>query len=196
MDEAAFLARFRRRIDAPNKHPGAHAAPAYNASWEAFGGVLETVGGTLADRSRGAPAAVQAAIDLAGGRVVAAPAAAGALRTAGITGWEDAGSGHPGRFADVQLAILWSELAVAENAALLFTTATLPERSLAFLAERLVVLVPAASLVGGMAEGMARLPAPCGHHLTWMSGPSKTADIEQTLVIGAHGARALVVVPW
>jgi L-lactate utilization protein LutC len=32
------------------------------------------------------------------------------------------------------------------------------------------------------------------HHFTWVSGPSKTADIESTLVIGAHGPRALAAV--
>jgi L-lactate dehydrogenase complex protein LldG len=194
MDEAAFLARFRR-AGSPAAHPGRFAGHAWEDSWEGFARVLARVGGSLADAAQEPRAAVQAAIDLAGGRVVAAPAAGERLTAAGVAGWEPAGSGAPGRFADVQLGILWAELAVAENAALLFTAASLPERSLAFLAERLLVLVSADALVGGMAEGVARAPRH-GHHHTWMSGPSKTADIEQTLVIGAHGAKALVVVRW
>jgi L-lactate dehydrogenase complex protein LldG len=40
------------------------------------------------------------------------------------------------------------------------------------------------------------LPKVLPHHLTWTSGPSKTADIEQTLVIGAHGARSLTVIAY
>jgi L-lactate dehydrogenase complex protein LldG len=49
------------------------------------------------------------------------------------------------------------------------------------------------AIVPTMHEAVRRIPAgsPCGWFL---SGPSKTADIEQSLVIGAQGARALTVV--
>jgi L-lactate dehydrogenase complex protein LldG len=60
--------------------------------------------------------------------------------------------------------------------------------------------VPQHALVGGFIEAQATVAAryqagEALHHVTWMSGPSKTADIEQTLVIGAHGVCALAVLP-
>ena len=77
----------------------------------------------------------------------------------------------------------WQEMETAMN-----------ERALAFLSQHLVVLVPATALVADLVTAQARLPVPPPHHLTWMSGPSKTADIEQTLVVGAHGSRSLTVI--
>ena len=59
-----------------------------------------------------------------------------------------------------------------------------------------MVLVPATALVADLVTAQARLPVPPPHHLTWMSGPSKTADIEQTLVVGAHGSRSLTVIAY
>ena len=85
---------------------------------------------------------------------------------------------------------------MAENAALLLTAEELPERALAFLAQHLVILVPSTALVADQHTGQARLPRPLPYHATWISGPSKTADIEQCLVIGAHGAVSLIVIPY
>ena len=92
--------------------------------------------------------------------------------------------------------ILTAECAVAENAAVLLSARSLPERALAFLAQHLIVLIPSDVLVADLITAQALLPTPLPHHLTWMSGPSKTADIEQTLVIGAHGSRSLTVIAY
>ena len=140
--------------------------------------------------------AVQSAIDLDQGPVVAASAAQPWLQ--GVTGWQAAGdTSAPHAWAGVGLGILVGELAVAENGAVLLSSRNLPERALAFLAQRLLVLVPRSALIGDFISAQARLAEIAhghhDHHLTWMSGPSKTADIEQCLVIGAHGARALTV---
>lgn len=195
MDERAFIGRFRREGER-RPHPGAYPPPPIEATWERFGRMLTAVGGTFigpVDRA-GMVDAVAAAIASAGGRCVAS-VTAGPL-VAGITGWSTAADGgaQPHALADVELGILTAELAVAENAALLLSARSLPERALAFLSQHLLVLVPTGVLVPDLITAQARLPIAPPHHLTWMSGPSKTADIEQTLVIGAHGARSLVVV--
>ncbi len=198
MDERTFLARFRRSGEQRRPHPGAYPPPAYEATWERFGRVLAAVGGSFfgpLDRAA-VTATVIERIAGAGGRCVASASAIPLL--AGTSGWSAApdGGARPHALDDVELGILTAERAVAENAALLLSATSLPERALAFLAQHLLVLVPAQVLVPDLVTAQALLPVPPPHHLTWMSGPSKTADIEQTLVVGAHGARSLTVLAY
>jgi L-lactate dehydrogenase complex protein LldG len=60
-----------------------------------------------------------------------------------------------------------------------------------------VLLVPEGELVDDLPDLYRRLDPQtlAGGYLTLVSGPSRTADIEQTLVTGAHGPRRLTVVP-
>ncbi len=205
----AFASRFRRPDSVTKRtHPGQYSGPEIPATWEHFGKVLQSVGGTLIMPSgnvKNAINAIEAAIDF--GRVGSSPAgrilasAAAATHVTGIDGIEIATpTTTPADWENVDLAIITAELACAENAALLLSSATLPERALAFLAQRTLVLVPENALIGGFMQAQAQVAArfvggEAMHHVTWMSGPSKTADIEQTLVIGAHGVCALAVLP-
>ncbi|HET6281905.1 MAG TPA: LUD domain-containing protein [Polyangia bacterium] len=197
MDERAFIERFRRE-GVLRRHPGAYPPPSYEATWQRFGRMLSAVGGTFVgpvDRAA-MVAATSEAIARAGGRCVASVSAAPLLD--GIGGWSVAhdGGSRPHALADVELGILTAECAVAENAAVLLSARSLPERALAFLAQHLLVLIPVGSLIADLVTAQAGLSVPLPHHLTWMSGPSKTADIEQTLVIGAHGSRSLTVIAY
>ncbi|MGS2738346.1 LutC/YkgG family protein [Sinomicrobium sp. M5D2P17] len=84
---------------------------------------------------------------------------------------------------------------VAENAALWLTDTELNSRLLAFIPERIVVLLKADSLLPTMHQAYERIGEnpPFGFGL-FMAGASKTADIEQTLVKGAQGAKELAVI--
>ena len=95
---------------------------------------------------------------------------------------------------DVRLAVVEGELGVAENGAVWVDASRLKHRGLLFLAESLVLVVEGKDIVPDMESAYARIdfaPVRSGY---FVSGPSKTADIEQCLVIGAHGARSLVVI--
>ena len=99
----------------------------------------------------------------------------------------------PHLLEDIDVAILPGVFAVAENAAVWFTARGVRHRVLPFIAQHLVLVVPAQNLVHNMHEAYERLSFQQAEFGTFISGPSKTADIEQSLVIGAHGPRSLTV---
>ena len=93
----------------------------------------------------------------------------------------------------IELAIIPGRLGVAENAAIWVDEADLPHRALPFVAQHLAIVLPKRAIVADMHAAYARLPRPLPGYGVFISGPSKTADIEQALVIGAQGPRSLVV---
>ncbi|WP_298863973.1 LUD domain-containing protein [uncultured Gimesia sp.] len=99
----------------------------------------------------------------------------------------------PHDFNDVDFAILPGEFCVAENGATWISNDGGPTRTLYFLAQHIALIVPASEVVPHMHAAYERLTFENPSFGTFMAGPSKTADIEQSLVIGAHGARSLTV---
>jgi L-lactate dehydrogenase complex protein LldG len=103
----------------------------------------------------------------------------------------------PHALDNIDVAILPGEFAVAENAAIWVTDRGLPFRVLYFLCQHLVLVVHSRDFLNHMHEAYDRLeqskPFADAAFGTFISGPSKTADIEQSLVIGAHGPRSLTV---
>ncbi len=94
----------------------------------------------------------------------------------------------------IDVAILPAELAVAENGAVWLEGARLGRhRAIFVLPQHLVVVVPAAGVVHDMHQAYERLRLDPPRFGLFMCGPSKTADIEQALVIGAHGARSATI---
>lgn len=99
----------------------------------------------------------------------------------------------PHELETVDYAVLHGEIAVAENAAVWVTDEKLKHRVLHFIAQHLALVVPVAGLVHNMHEAYRELSFESPRFGTFISGPSKTADIEQSLVIGAHGPRSHLV---
>ncbi|PWK77804.1 L-lactate dehydrogenase complex protein LldG [Mucilaginibacter oryzae] len=96
-------------------------------------------------------------------------------------------------FADVELTILRSNLGVAENGALWLTDKQIGSRVLPFIAQHLAVVIGKDDFVPTMAQAYQVIGDADYGYGSFISGPSKTADIEQSLVIGAHGPRSLSV---
>ncbi len=107
-------------------------------------------------------------------------------------------SGHyddPHTLENVDLAILRAHFGVAENGACWITEDRMIERALPFITQHLVLVLRHTEIVADMHQAYARIAA-LGHSYgfaTFIAGPSKTADIEQSLVLGAHGPRSLTV---
>ncbi len=94
---------------------------------------------------------------------------------------------------DIDFAILPGQFAVAENGAVWISDDGVKQRAIYFIAQHLALVVSANDIVSNMHEAYRRLSFDSPRFGAFISGPSKTADIEQSLVIGAHGPRSMTV---
>lgn len=100
----------------------------------------------------------------------------------------------PHELEGLDIAILPGEFGVAENGAVWVPGSALgPHRAIFVITEHLVLVVPAGQIVHTMHQAYERIRLERPGFGLFISGPSKTADIEQSLVIGAHGARSCTV---
>jgi L-lactate dehydrogenase complex protein LldG len=104
------------------------------------------------------------------------------------------GAAEPGDGASLSRAVA----AAAETGTLFLTSGVDNPTTLNFLPEAHTVLIAASDIVGSYEEAFDRLRAIYGEGrlprtINMISGPSRTADIEQTIVRGAHGPRRLQV---
>jgi L-lactate dehydrogenase complex protein LldG len=99
----------------------------------------------------------------------------------------------PHSLENVELTIVKAHFGVAENAALWITDDILGQRISVFIAQYLAIVVNKKDLVHTMHQAYERIGNQEYGFGTFVAGPSKTADIEQSLVLGAHGARGLIV---
>jgi len=99
----------------------------------------------------------------------------------------------PHSYADVDVAIFEPLLAVAENSAVWITEDRMGVRALPFITQHIVMLVNSNILVPDMHAAYERIGMADYGFGSFIAGPSKTADIEQSLVLGAHGPRSMTV---
>ncbi len=99
----------------------------------------------------------------------------------------------PHSLENVELTIVKAHFGVAENSALWVTDDVLGQRVSPFIPQYLAIVVKKNDIVTTMHQAYDRIGNQEYGFGTFIAGPSKTADIEQSLVLGAHGARGLVV---
>ncbi len=110
-------------------------------------------------------------------------------------------------FDEVGISLAWR--AVAETGTLVMLSGEGTPTTLNFLPETEIVILPAGRIVGSYEDALAPLRTPGasadgaakdgGRHslprvVTFVTGPSRSADIEQTLQLGAHGPRRLHII--
>ncbi|MCD8740005.1 LUD domain-containing protein [Mucilaginibacter roseus] len=101
--------------------------------------------------------------------------------------------GDPHELENVDVAIIKAHFGVAENGAVWVTEDLMGARALPFITQHLVILLNRNNIVPLMQQAYQLIAEKDYGYAAFIAGPSKTADIEQSLVIGAHGPRSLTV---
>lgn len=91
------------------------------------------------------------------------------------------------------VGIVRGTVGVAENGCV-WVPQTMRERAVCFISEQLVIVLDKDSLVSNMHQAYRRIDMTDYGYGCFISGPSKTADIEQALVMGAQAARGVTVI--
>ncbi|MES1219237.1 MAG: LUD domain-containing protein [Bacteroidota bacterium] len=93
----------------------------------------------------------------------------------------------------VYKAYIKGTIGVAENGAVWIKESQMINRLLPFICQHLVIVLEKEKIVATMHHAYQKINAFEEGFGVFIAGPSKTADIEQSLVIGAHGARSLTL---
>ncbi|OOG63193.1 LUD domain-containing protein [Flavobacterium sp. A45] len=90
-------------------------------------------------------------------------------------------------------AYIEGTVGVAENGAVWIYESQMIHRLVPFICQHLVLLIEKKSIVATLHQAYEKIEVGGEGFGVFLAGPSKTADIEQSLVIGAHGARSATV---
>ena len=99
----------------------------------------------------------------------------------------------PHKLDNVDVAIIKAHFGVAENGSVWVTEDILHERVLPFICQHLVAVIDKTTIVATMHDAYDKIAGAQYGFGTFIAGPSKTADIEQSLVLGAHGPKTMTV---
>ena len=184
-----IMARLRAACRGAVAEPPPEEIPPATLGWADFRAALEEADGVV--HAPVAVAGLPAALErMAGDGFLCAERAAALLGRA-------AAPALPRDLEGAGWLVATGTLAVARTGSTLVTQEDAPVRAHLLFPETLVLLVPEGALVDDLPDLYRRLDPRtlAGGYLTLVSGPSRTADIEQTLVTGAHGPRRLTVIP-
>ncbi|MES2733623.1 MAG: LUD domain-containing protein [Bacteroidota bacterium] len=162
-------------------------ASSYSNLSEKFTSVLQAIGGTLVPVQSMAEisAYVQQHYDLTQPTI-------SLVEGINIGNTIAASTDDPHQYETLSLVLLQGQLGIAENGAIWIDERNTVLRVLPFITLNLAIVIYESQLVGNMHEAYQHLTFPIGYG-AFIAGPSKTADIEQSLVIGAHGPKSMTV---
>lgn len=123
-----------------------------------------------------------------------APSVIAALRR---LGFDIRTPANPGEVRDQPLGLAIAEGAIAETGSSILVEPRVASRSVTLMTEALVVLCPLAALMPSLDEAatvLRKIAANGASYATFVTGPSRTADIERQLTVGVQGPSVFHVV--
>jgi L-lactate dehydrogenase complex protein LldG len=99
----------------------------------------------------------------------------------------------PHLYEDIELAVISPHFVVAENGAAWFTEEVMGQRIIPYICQHLAIVINTENIVPTLHEAYEKIGAGDYSFGGFIAGPSKTADIEQALVLGAHGPLTMTV---
>lgn len=99
----------------------------------------------------------------------------------------------PHSYEDIELAIIQAHFGVGENGAVWLTDDLMGQRIIPYICQHLAVIISEDTIVPTLHEAYEKIGAGDYGFGGFIGGPSKTADIEQALVLGAHGPLTMTV---
>ena len=223
-DPEAFLSRLRqrmRRSDPPSAYPGSSVwPPGHENSWsfeqkaEIFTKSLQAIGGRVlrAKHERDAYRLIRDALLERGVKgVLTSGGDWGVCRSVlgeagiGVEAWDEVAFGHGEADRDIARAdrwgagLAWADFAVADTGGIAVVSSPQQGRSVSLVPPIFVALVAPEALVYSRRTVLERI-AEAGREkgvpsaLTFITGPSRSADIENDLSIGVHGPGEVIAV--
>lgn len=172
--------------------------------FETFSAMLEAAGGhaTVVSSIREVAGIVRETPGLAPGSDVwradeasdAFPALDDVLREADVT---PRSPEDPAAVRDAPLGVTVARLAIAETGSVLLHENHLPGRAVSLMTQQLIVLCPMVALVTSLDDAapvLREISREGSSYATFVTGPSRTADIERELAVGVQGPGVLQVV--
>ncbi len=103
------------------------------------------------------------------------------------------GTEDPHVLENVDIALMKAQIGVSENGAVWVTEAEYKVRAFPFICQHLAVVLSRSNIVPYLHEAYQKIRGQQYGFGLFIAGPSKTADIEQSLVLGAHGPKTMTV---
>jgi len=94
---------------------------------------------------------------------------------------------------NTDITILVAQLGVEENSSVWVTDKNIEVRVVPFICQQLVLIISATKIVQNMHQAYEIIGKDDYGFGVFIAGPSKTADIEQSLVLGAHGPKSMTL---
>lgn len=110
-----------------------------------------------------------------------------------VTGWGVDGIGRPVAAGQAEVSLIVADVGVAFSGAVGWAHGPDRPRAAGLLPDRQIALLEAGTIVATLAEAIRRLQ-PLAANVVFAAGPSRTADIEQRMMLGVHAPRSLDVI--